>query len=65
VAHRQMHCTLLSEVADIKIMRVDNGWIIRTAGDGFESIGTPLQVAETPGALLAIVNRWASAQHKP
>lgn len=54
--------TLRSDRKDIAIMRVENGWLIRTNDHMAMGFVTPLQVAETPKALVAIVARWALSQ---
>lgn len=55
--------TLSSQQQTIAIMRVENGWLVRTetwiSNMGHE---TPLMVAETPDALVEIVRTWAAGQ---
>lgn len=53
--------SLLSERQDIVIMRVENGWVIRTQSGGYGGASTPLKVAQTVEALAAIVTEWAAA----
>lgn len=55
---------LEAEQGSIAIMRVRNGWLVRTDALGAFGCGveTPLMVAETPGALAKIVGDWAASQ---
>ncbi len=53
---------MLAQEENIAIMRVENGWLIRTNVGGMLGQETPLQVAETPGKLAQIVTDWAAGQ---
>lgn len=54
--------TMVSQ-RDLVLMRVENGWVIRTNEGGFGSGNTtPLRVAETPEALIQIIRTWAVRQ---
>jgi len=57
------YMTLLAQTANIAIMRVENGWIIRT-NEGLASLDrfTPLKVAQNPDALAHLVREWAQGQ---
>ncbi len=57
----EYHLTLLSQQTDIVLMRVENGWVIRTNDHFAMGSSTPLKVAETPAALVEIVRVWAMA----
>lgn len=58
---KHYQCTLAAERASIAIMRVENGWLIRTADDSYSGEITPLQVAETADMLSELVMKWAAA----
>lgn len=53
--------TLNADRGSIVLMRVENGWLIRSDNRATASF-TPLRVAETPAALVEIVRAWAEAQ---
>ena len=53
---------LSTDRKNIAIMRVENGWLIRSDENGMMGSVTPLLVAETPAALVEIVRTWAAAQ---
>lgn len=53
--------TLNADRGSIVVMRVENGWLIRT-DDKTTLNSTPLRVAETPQELLRIIEGWAVAQ---
>ena len=57
----EYYITLNSQQTSIVLMRVENGWIVRTHEGASMVNTTPLRVAETPEALLAIVKEWTDA----
>lgn len=51
----------LETCVDLTIMRVENGWLLRTHNNSDPGISTPLKVAETPESLIRTVSAWARA----
>lgn len=56
------HATLNAQAESIAILRVENGWVLRDDSRCRDGEITPLRVAETPEALIAIIRRWAESQ---
>lgn len=62
----KMSITLNPQQQTLAIMRVENGWLVRTDyGPSNMGLETPMRVAETPETLVAIIREWAVARESP